>query len=85
MDRQHAPRPSRGSEPHDTRPGKSKLPQGKVQQEVNIYHNGRDGKTRIQLQLCPHKGCPRVSVFMLLHHAIVSLSHCMGERVLCKI
>lgn len=85
MHRQHVPRHSRGSEPHDTRPGKSELPRGKVQQEVNIYHNGRDGKTRIQLQLCSHKGCPRASVFMLLRHAVVSLSRCMGERVLCKI
>lgn len=40
---------------------------GKVQREVNIYHNDPDGKTRVQLQLQSHTTMPQSeSLFVLL-------------------
>lgn len=81
----HEPQPSLKSEPHKTRSEKSEMPQGKVQREVNIYHNGPGPQNKSTVTVVFSHKTARASLFMLLLHAVVSLSLCMEERVHCKI
>lgn len=81
----HGPQPSLRSEPHKSRLEKSETPQGKVQREVNIYHNGPGPQNKSTVTVVFSHKMPRASLFMLLLHAVVSLSLCMGGRVHCKI